>query len=149
MQVEFQDIHKYYGQVRANIGINLKLEPGRIFGLLGENGAGKSTLVRMLVGHIQPSRGSILFDGKPVEGFNPSRALALGVGMLYQDPIDFPALNVWENFRLGGRRRDKKQTLRRLQELGERFHFRLSPEDKVSKLTVVSGSSWTYYVFWI
>ena len=136
MQVEFQDIHKYYGRVRANFGIDLKLEPGRIYGLLGENGAGKSTLMRMLVGHIQPSRGSILFDGKPVEGLNPSRALAQGVGMLYQDPIDFPALSVWENFCLGGRRRDKKQTLRRLQELGERFHFRLSPEDKVSNLTV-------------
>ena len=136
MRVEFQDIHKDYGRVRANVGINLVLEPGRIYGLLGENGAGKSTLMRMLAGHTQPSRGRVLFNGKDAEGLNPSRALAMGVGMLYQDPMDFPALDVWENFRLGGKKRDKKRALSRLQELGERFHFRLAPEEKVSELTV-------------
>lgn len=136
MRIEFQNIHKYYGRVQANFGINLTLDPGRIYGLLGENGAGKSTLMRMLAGHTQPSRGRILFDGEAAEGLNPSRALAMGVGMLYQDPLDFPALNVWENFRLGGRRRDKNQTWCRLQELGESFHIRLSPEEKVGELTV-------------
>jgi general nucleoside transport system ATP-binding protein len=136
MRVEFQDIHKNYGRVRANVGINLALEPGRIYGLLGENGAGKSTLMKMLAGHTLPSRGRILLNGQGAEGLDPSRALAMGVGMLYQDPLDFPALEVWENFRLGGRKRDKKQTLSRLRELGSRFHFRLSHEEKVSELTV-------------
>ncbi len=136
MQLEFQDIHKYYGRVGANVGINLVLEPGRIYGLLGENGAGKSTLMRMLAGHTQPSRGRILFNGETAENLNPSRALAMGVGMLYQDPLDFPALNVSENFRLGGRRRNKKQTASRLQELGSRFHFGLSSDEKVNQLTV-------------
>ena len=136
MRVEFQDIHKYYGRVRANRAINLALEPGRIYGLLGENGAGKSTLMRMLAGHSEPTHGHILFDGKAVDGFNPTRALRAGVGMLYQDPLDFPALKVWENFSLGGRRRGKKQTTSRLQELGDQFHFRLPPEQRVSELTV-------------
>jgi ABC-type uncharacterized transport system ATPase subunit len=136
MQVEFKDIHKYYGRVRANVGIDLTLEPGRIYGLLGENGAGKSTLMRMLAGHTEPTRGRIFFDGKSPQGFNPSRALAMGVGMLYQDPLDFPALQVWENFRLGGKQRDRKQVLKRLQELGDRFHVRLAPGEKVSELTV-------------
>lgn len=136
MQVEFQDIHKYYGRVRANMGIDLILEPGRIYGLLGENGAGKSTLMRMLAGHTEPTSGRILLDGKPPQGFNPSRALAMGVGMLYQDPLDFPALKVWENFRLGGKKRDRKHALKRLQELADRFHFSLAPEEKVGDLTV-------------
>jgi len=136
MQVEFQDIHKYYGRVRANMGIDLILEPGRIYGLLGENGAGKSTLMRMLAGHTEPTSGRILLDGKPPQGFNPSRALAMGVGMLYQDPLDFPALKVWENFRLGGKKRDRKHALKRLQELADRFHFSLAPEEKVGELTV-------------
>ncbi|MGD8372496.1 MAG: ATP-binding cassette domain-containing protein [Syntrophobacterales bacterium] len=136
MRVEFQDIHKYYGRVRANVAINLVLEPGRIYGLLGENGAGKSTLMRMLAGHTQPSKGCILFDGEVADGLNPSRALKMGVGMLYQDPLDFPALNIFENFLLGGRKRAKKQTLHRLRELGERFHFSLPPGEKVSELTV-------------
>ena len=136
MHLEFHDIHKYYGRVRANRGISLALEPGRIYGLLGENGAGKSTLMRMLAGHNEPTRGRILFDGEAVDGLNPARALRAGVGMLYQDPLDFPAMKVWENFSLGGRRRDKKQTVSRLQELGDRFHFRLPPEERVSELTV-------------
>lgn len=136
MQVEFKDIHKYYGRVRANVGIDLTLEPGRIYGLLGENGAGKSTLMRMLAGHTEPTRGRIFFDGKSPQGFNPSRALAMGVGMLYQDPLDFPALQVWENFRLGGKKRNRKQVLKRLQELGDRFHVRLAPGEKVGELTV-------------
>ncbi|UCG14786.1 MAG: ATP-binding cassette domain-containing protein [Deltaproteobacteria bacterium] len=136
MRIEFQDIHKYYGRVRANAGISLVLEPGRIYGLLGENGAGKTTLMRMLAGHTQPSRGRILFDGESVGRLSPSRALGMGVGMLYQDPQDFPALTVWENFRLGGRRRDKRNAIQRLQELGDRFHFRLPPEERATELTV-------------
>ena len=136
MQIEFQGIHKHYGRVRANDGINLVLKPGRIYGLLGENGAGKSTLMKMLAGHTKPTRGGILLNGRGAMGLDPSRALAMGVGMLYQDPLDFPALKVWENFSLGGRRRDKKQILHRLKKLGDRFHFQLSPDEKVSELTV-------------
>jgi ABC-type uncharacterized transport system ATPase subunit len=136
MKVEFQDIHKTYGRVRANAGISLVLEPGRIYGLLGENGAGKSTLMRMLAGHTQPSRGRILYNGVATRGLTPSRALSMGVGMLYQDPLDFPALKVWENFRIGGVRRDKGESIHRLQELGERLHFRLRPEEKIGDLTV-------------
>jgi simple sugar transport system ATP-binding protein len=136
MKVEFRDIHKYYGRVRANVGINLVLEPGRIYGLLGENGAGKSTLMRILAGHSQPTHGLVLFDGEPAHGLSPSQALATGVGMLYQDPLDFPALRVWENFRLGGVSRDKNSVSLRLRELQEKFHFRLPPEARVSELTV-------------
>ena len=135
MLIEFQDIHKYYGAVQANVGIDLVLEPGRIYGLLGENGAGKSTLMRILAGRTRPTRGRLLLNGKPADGLTPARALARGVGMLAQDPLDFPALKVWENFSLGKRRR-RRETLARLQDLGDRFHVRLAPEEKVAELTV-------------
>jgi ABC-type uncharacterized transport system ATPase subunit len=133
--IEFQDIHKYYGAIPANVGIDLVLEPGRIYGLLGENGAGKSTLMRILAGHSRPSRGRLLLNGKAAEGLTPAGALGLGVGMLAQDPLDFPALKVWENFSLGKRRR-RRETLTRLHDLADRFHFRLPPEEKVGELTV-------------
>ncbi len=136
MEIALKDIHKYYGRVHANAGITVGLEPGRIYGLLGENGAGKSTLMRILAGHTQHDRGDLIFDGRPVGRLKPAAALSLGVGMLYQDPLDFPALTVLENFMLGGVKRSNKEAVSRLLELAERFHFQFSPEQRVSELTV-------------
>jgi general nucleoside transport system ATP-binding protein len=133
--IEFHDIHKYYGAVQANAEIDLTLEPGRIYGLLGENGAGKSTLMRILAGHTRPTRGRLLLNGKAADGLTPAEALGLGVGMLAQDPLDFPALKVWENFSLGKRKR-RRETVTQLQDLADRFHVRLPPEEKVAELTV-------------
>jgi hypothetical protein len=53
MNVNLRDIHKSFGLVRANIGINLTIPAGTIQGILGENGAGKSTLMKVLSGFIR------------------------------------------------------------------------------------------------
>ena len=50
MRVELRDIRKYFGTVKANDGISLTLQPGKIYALVGENGAGKSTLMKILSG---------------------------------------------------------------------------------------------------
>jgi simple sugar transport system ATP-binding protein len=97
MRVELQDIHKWFGPVHANDGIDLVFEPGTIYAVLGENGAGKSTLMKILSGYQQPSSGTILINGKLVSFNTPIDALQAGVGMLYQDPADFPPLRVVEN----------------------------------------------------
>ena len=47
MNVELNDIHKTFGAVHANVGINMKIPAGTIQGILGENGAGKSTLMKI------------------------------------------------------------------------------------------------------
>ena len=101
MQIELRDIHKYYGPIRANNGISLKIEAGEIHGILGENGAGKSTLMKILAGFSQRTKGLILVDGTEVDYHNPAQSAALGIGMLYQDPLDFPLLSVLDNFMLG------------------------------------------------
>ena len=136
MLIELDDIHKQYGRVRANDGISLRLEPGRIYGLLGENGAGKSTLMRVLAGHTRPDRGVIRFDGRSVARLTPALALQAGVGMLYQDPLDFPAMTVLENFMLGGPKRSKILAAERLEELARSHHFHLPPDHRVGELTV-------------
>lgn len=136
MHIDILDLHKCYGDVQANQGINLSLEPGRIYGLLGENAAGKSTLMRILAGYTQQDRGEILFDGTNARFLGPADALALGVGMLHQDPLDFPALTVWENFALGGVDRTKVASVRHLFQLAERFRFDLPPDAPVSELTI-------------
>lgn len=136
MKVELNDISKRYGRVQANDGIRLNLEPGRIYGLLGENGAGKSTLMRILAGHSTPDSGQILFDGRPAGSLNPKLALEIGVGMLYQDPLDFPAMKVWENFQIGRPRRSRKEAVARLKDIEKNLDFELPPDDLVSELTV-------------
>ena len=101
MHIELRDIHKYFGPVKANNGINLTVDAGEIHGILGENGAGKSTLMKILAGFSHQTRGKIFIDGTAVDYRNPAHAADLGIGMLYQDPLDFPLLSVLDNFMLG------------------------------------------------
>lgn len=80
MRLDLNAIHKCFGPVHANKGINLTVGSGTIHGLLGENGAGKSTFMKILSGFIRRDSGEILLDGKPVEfkspaGSNPRRHL--------------------------------------------------------------------------
>jgi len=101
MKVSLIDIRKYFGDVRANDGITLHLDPGRIYGLLGENGAGKSTLMKVLSGYHQQTAGTIELDGQPAAFDSPAEALRRGVGMIYQDPLDVPSMRVLDNYLLG------------------------------------------------
>jgi len=91
MRITLHDIHKYYGPIHANAGVHMEIAQGSIHGVLGENGAGKSTLMKILAGYVGKSRGSILLGGRAVEYEDPAEATRLGIGMLYQDPSDFPS----------------------------------------------------------
>jgi ABC-2 type transport system ATP-binding protein len=57
-------VTKDFGPTRAVDGVSFELEPGRVVGLLGPNGSGKSTTLRMLLGLVKPTSGSILIDGQ-------------------------------------------------------------------------------------
>ncbi|AKG36349.1 ABC transporter ATP-binding protein [Paenibacillus durus] len=64
--LQVSGLHKvFHGQTSVD-GISFDMEQGRCVALLGPNGAGKTTTLRMLAGLLDPSRGSILFDGKPI-----------------------------------------------------------------------------------
>jgi simple sugar transport system ATP-binding protein len=134
--IVLNDIHKHYGRVRANDGISLTLEPGRIYALVGENGAGKSTLMRVLAGHTRPTSGELVMDGESLTHLTPALAREKGVGMLYQDPLDFPAMPVWENFQLGAPKRTKKEVVDIIGELSFRLDACFLPDEPVSSLTV-------------
>lgn len=89
-----------YGQQRALEHIDLQIARGSTLGLIGPNGAGKSTLIKLLLGLLKPTRGTIAIDG-----LWPSRAVARGdvVGYLPQNPApprNFP-ISVRQLVRLG------------------------------------------------
>lgn len=139
MRVELRNIHKTFGPVKANVGINLALEGKKIYGLLGENGAGKSTLMKILSGYQPPDVGQIFVEGNPVQFASPAYALKQGVGMVYQDPLDFPPFRVIDNYLLA---RDNKFLLnhrdstRQLQELLARYNFDCDPDSLVETLSL-------------
>ena len=139
MRIELRDIHKYYGAVKANYGINLTVVPGSIHGILGENGAGKSTLMQILAGYSRKTRGTILVDNSPVDLNTPAQASGLNIGMLYQDPLDFPLLSVLDNFMLGqtaGILNKVKKFREIFKKIAASFNFTLHPDASVKSLTV-------------
>jgi len=99
--LEARDVHKNYGAVVALRGASLSLRRGEIMGLVGDNGAGKSTLVKALAGAIQPTSGTILFDGQPVTLHGPADALDLGIETVYQDLSLVEPMSPLQNLFLG------------------------------------------------
>ncbi|AMJ61148.1 sugar ABC transporter ATP-binding protein [Bosea sp. PAMC 26642] len=103
--VAFDNIVKRFGPVQVLHGVSFALEPGRVYGLLGENGAGKSTLMKILAGYEQPSEGSVAIDGQPVS-FKTSRdAEDLGIVLIHQEFNLAEDLSVAGNIFLGHERR--------------------------------------------
>ncbi len=98
--LEARNIVKVFGPLRANDNVTLTLKSGEIHALLGENGAGKSTLVKIIYGALQPTSGSLLWNGAPVRIANPAAARAMGISMVFQHFSLFDALTVTENIAL-------------------------------------------------
>ena len=139
MRVEIKDIRKYFGSVKANDGINFVLEPGRVYGLLGENGAGKSTLMKILSGFQPADSGEMLFDGQVKHFDFPADALKAGIGMLYQEPLDLPPFKVLENYQLGreeGVFLNQKEAAKELKTLGKRYEFEIDLDEFIEDLSV-------------
>lgn len=137
MDIELCDIHKRFGAVNANEGVDLKVSSGSIHGILGENGAGKSTLMKILGGLIRADGGTIRLDGRGVRIGSPQKAMRHGIGMLFQEPLDFPALTVLDNFILGQpETRPRRDQRRRLIKLANAAGFRLNPEAAMAALSV-------------
>ncbi len=139
MNVELRHVQKHFGRVHANDDIELNIPAGTIQGILGENGAGKSTLMKVLSGFIQADSGEILLDDKVVFIKAPADAIRYGIGMLHQDPLDFPPLHLVDNFLLGrggGLFLDRGTVAHDIRELAQQFDFSLDPEAYVDSLTV-------------
>ena len=139
MKITFQNIDKRFGKVHANDDICLTIPSGTIMGILGENGAGKSTLMKILTGYYQADSGEILLDDKVVRISSPEDAVQMGVGMLHQDPLDFPPMKVIDNFLVGSRTGlfpNKNKISKEITRLSNEFEFNINPEAFIETMTV-------------
>ena len=91
--VEAIELRKQFGPIHAVDGIDLALEPGRIYGLLGPNGSGKTTLIRLLAGLARPTSGEARILGTPM----PDRPTLGRLGYMPQSEALYPDLSVGEN----------------------------------------------------
>lgn len=99
--LQLNDISKRYHGVQALKAIDLAVEQGEIHALLGENGAGKSTLMKILAGVEHPDTGTIHFDGQARRFATYRDAIAVGIGIVFQEFSLIPYLNAVENIFLG------------------------------------------------
>src|SRR5579859_4452047 len=99
--LQFRDIRKSFGAVRALRGVSFDVSAGEAHALMGENGAGKSTLLKILAGIIQPDTGEIHWRGERLHLRSPREALERGIGMVYQEMLSFPNLTVTGNIFAG------------------------------------------------
>lgn len=105
MSVQVKGLWKRYGPTSGWVlrDVDLSIEDGEIWGVIGHNGAGKSTLLGIVSGILKPSEGSVLIDGVEVHMGSPIKAAGSGVAAVYQELSVVPTLTVADNILLGHR----------------------------------------------
>jgi len=89
--IELINLTKFYGNLKAVDNLNLKIEPGKIYGFLGPNGAGKTTVIKMIMGLTNPTKGEIIINGNTLNIKNVQR-VKFRIGYLPEELILYEKL---------------------------------------------------------
>ncbi len=76
--------------------INLKLDDTKFYALTGPNGSGKSTLAKIIMGLIEPTSGSILYNGEDITNKNITERANMGIAFAFQQPVKFKGITVFD-----------------------------------------------------
>jgi len=101
--LEARGLTKFYSGIAAVKNVSFQVRPGEILGYLGPNGSGKTTTVNMIIGLVEPSRGEVLFEGRPIAA-DPVE-FRRRVGYVPEEPSLYPFLSGREYLQLVGRLR--------------------------------------------
>lgn len=96
--VEFNDVSRLYGDVRAVDGVSIAIRDGEFFSMLGPSGSGKTTCLRLIAGFEQLSGGSIRIFGQPASELPPWQR---DVNTVFQDYALFPHMSIIDNVAYG------------------------------------------------
>src|SRR5438309_10832148 len=120
--LEVNNIETYYGPIMAIRGISFGVPRGAIVTILGANGAGKTTILRTVSGVMDPQKGTVAFDGRPIHGLDPDKVARRGLAHVPEGREVFPLLTVRENLRMGAyARRDAARIAADLEAVYEYF----------------------------
>ena len=109
--LECRHISLSYGSNEVLKDVNLKIEPGEFFALLGPSGSGKSTLLRLIAGFNRHQRGELLVGGQDITAVPPH---ARNIGMVFQNYALWPHMSVYDNVAFGlVERRESRDTIKR------------------------------------
>ncbi len=133
--IQIKGLTKKYKDVTAVDALELGVESGELFSLLGVNGAGKTTTVKMLSCLVRPTAGDALLLGKSICG--ESAAVKSYIGISPQETAVAFGLSVKENLILmcGIHGFDREKSEKRIAELTEEFHFEEIMDKKAAKLS--------------
>ncbi|MEO6781316.1 MAG: ATP-binding cassette domain-containing protein, partial [Bradyrhizobium sp.] len=99
--LDVRDLAAGYAGRDVLFGLNCRIWSGELVAMVGPNGHGKTTLLRAISGLVRPSRGEILFAGKPLARLRPDAIVARGVVHVPQGDWLFPGMSVIENLLMG------------------------------------------------
>ncbi len=133
MFIQVKNLSKNYGKQSAVQDLNFRLEEGQIVGFLGPNGAGKSTTLKMMMGLIRPSDGSILIDGKDPQ--EQEIALKKQIGYLAENNPLYPDMYVREFLAFIGNIHQLKNLDHRIQEVIEWVGLQTEAHKKIQELS--------------
>ncbi len=88
---------KRFGGFTALNAVSFEVRQGEILGLIGPNGSGKTTCFNCIAGTLEPTAGSIRFDGQQIGGLTPDAVCHLGIARTFQIPRPFRKLSILEN----------------------------------------------------
>ena len=130
--LEVKNVTKYYDKIKAVDNLSFSVPDGRIFGLLGVNGAGKTTTFRMILGLLEPTKGTILLDGKPIDYDRTDE-----IGFLTEERSLLTKLTVKEQAIFYGTLKgmSEKKILEKLDEWLERFEISEYKNRKIKELS--------------
>lgn len=113
--LEFQDVHFAYDSESEPIfsGLNLQLDSGKSYALVGSSGGGKSTLAKLISGFYPLSQGKILLGGRPLTEYS-AEALNRGISFVFQAAHLFPHQTIYENVLMGRPEASREEVLKAL-----------------------------------
>lgn len=99
--LECRGVERRFGGLVAVSGVDLQIDRGEIFGLIGPNGSGKTTMTNAITGFYPPQKGQIFLRGEDITGFAPYQVARRGVARTFQNLALFNGMTVLENILLG------------------------------------------------